>query len=207
MYKVISTGSHGNAVLYHNSILIDCGVAFLKVKPYLYDIDIILLTHHHQDHFNLSTIKKLQFERPTLRIACGSFMLPFLEGLKNIDVLEYGKLYNYGAFEIAPIKLYHDCENFGYRIFKDEYKIIHCTDTYTLEGITAKGYDLFAIEHNYNEDTINESIAEHDAVGEFSHQRRSFNTHLSEQQARDFIFKNKGTNYEVLRLHESTTGL
>jgi hypothetical protein len=60
-------------------------------------------------------------------------------------------------------------------------------------------------KHNYNEDTINQSIESAQAVGEYSHQRGSFNSHLSEQQARDFIFKNKGEFYEVLRLHESST--
>lgn len=204
MHKVIATGSTGNAVLYHCNILVDCGVSFSKIEPYLYDIDIVLLTHIHGDHFNLSTIKRLQFERPSLRIGCGSWMIEYLEGLRNIDIYEYGKIYDCGAFKISPVKLYHDVENFGYRIFKDNYKIIHCTDTAHLEGITAKNYDLYAIEHNYNEDTIWGSISESESKGEFSHQKDSFNSHLSEQQARDFIFKNKGEKYEVLRLHESS---
>lgn len=207
MHNVISTGSHGNAILYHNSILIDCGVPFSKIEPYLYDIDLLLLTHIHGDHFNLAIIKKLQFERPSLRIGCGPHMVEHLEGLKNIDVYDIGILYDYGAFEISAISLYHDVTNFGYRIFKGEHKTIHCTDTMHLEGITAKGYDLYAIEHNYNEDTINQSIESAQAIGEYSHQRGSFNSHLSEQQARDFIFKNKGDKYEVLRLHESSTQL
>ena len=134
-------------------------------------------------------------------------MVEHLEGLKNVDVYEYGKLYEYGEFQISPVKLFHDAPNFGYRIFKGEHKLIHCTDTYTLEGITAKNYNLFAIEHNYNEDTINQSIEDAEAKGEFSHQRRSFNSHLSEQQARQFIFENKCEECEVLRLHESSTQL
>jgi phosphoribosyl 1,2-cyclic phosphodiesterase len=207
MYELIATGSTGNAVLYHSRILVDCGVPFAKIRPWMYDIDLLLLTHIHGDHFNLSTIKRLQFERPALRIGCGSWMIEHLEGLKNIDIYEYGCIYEYGELQISPIKLYHDVPNFGYRIFKDDYKIIHCTDTMHLEGITAKGYDLYAIEHNYNEDTINQSIEAAQAVGEYSHQRGSFNSHLSEQQAREFIFKNKGEKYEVLRLHESSTQL
>ena len=99
--------------------------------------------------------------------------------------------------------MYHDVKNFGYRIFKDEHKIIHCTDTYTLDGIKANNYNLYAIEHNYNEDTIIESILESEKYGKYSHQRGSFNSHLSEQQAIDFIFKNRGEHSEILRLHES----
>jgi len=205
MYNVIATGSTGNAILYHGRILIDCGVPFSKIEPYLYDIDLILLTHIHGDHFNLATLKKIAFERPSLRFGCGEWMVQHLDGLKNVDVYNQGGLYDYGDFEISPIKLYHDVENFGYRIFKGDHKTIHCTDTAHLEGISAKNYDLFAVEFNYNEDTINESIARSEAKGEFSHQRGSINSHLSEQQARDFIFKNKGEVCEILRLHESST--
>ena len=42
-----------------------------------------------------------------------------------------------------------------------------------------------------------------EAGGGFAHQKGAINSHLSEQQARDFIFKNAGENYKVVRLHES----
>lgn len=205
IHKIISSGSHGNCVLYHNSIAIDMGIPFSLIKPHLYDLQLILLSHQHLDHININTLKKIQFERPSIRFGCGSWMVEHLEGLKNIDIYSMGALYEYGSLQISPIKLYHDVENFGYRIFKGDHKIIHCTDTMHLEGVTAKGYDLYAIEHNYNEDTINKSIELAQAVGEYSHQRGSFNSHLSEQQARDFIFKNKGEVYDILRLHESNS--
>lgn len=204
MYNIISSSSKGNAVLYHNSILVDCGVSFASLKPYLHDISIVILSHEHKDHINIATIKKLQFERPSIRIGCGEFMLRHLFGFKNIDIYEFGQTYDYGSFKISPVKLYHDCPNFGYRIFKGDYKIIHCTDTSTLDGIEAKGYNLFAIEHNYNEDTVFDQIKEIEDRGEFAYQKGAINTHLSEQQARDFIYKNKGENSEVVRLHEST---
>ena len=205
MVEIIATGSTGNAVLYHSTILIDCGVPFSKLKQYVNNIAIILLTHEHKDHFNITTIKKLAFERPSLRFACGNFLADKLEGIKNVDILEAGKLYDYGAFQISMGKCYHDVPNAFFRIFKDQTKIIHCTDTAHLEGIEAKGYDLYAIEHNYNEDTVFESIAKIEAGGGFAHQKGAINSHLSEQQARDFIFKNAGENYKVVRLHESKT--
>ena len=134
-------------------------------------------------------------------------MKEYLEGIKNVDYYESGQVYNYGSFSISPITLYHDVPNFGYRIFKDETKIIHCTDTCHLEGISAKEYDLYAIEHNYDEETIMERISARESRGEFAHQRGAINSHLSEQQARDFIFKNKGPNSQVLRLHETKSFL
>ena len=203
MYKVLSSGSSGNCVIYHNFIAIDMGVPYSKILPHKDEIQIVLLTHIHGDHFNFSTIKKLAYERPTLRFACGEFLAEYLKDIKNVDILEPGKIYDYGSFKISPIILYHDVKNFGYRILKDNHKTIHATDTMHLKGITAKNYDLYAIEHNYNEDTIFENIKRKQDIGEFAYQNGSINTHLSEQQAREFIFENKGKNSKVLRLHES----
>lgn len=204
-YNLLASGSKGNAVLYHNSILVDCGVPFSVIKPYLYDIQIVLLTHIHSDHFNKSTLLRLCKERPTLRIACGPWMVEHLEGIKNIDVVEPGYLYDYGAFEIAPVKLYHDVPNCGYRIFKDAYKIFHATDTAHLNGITARDYNLYTLEHNYNEETVYDIIEQQEQRGEFAHQKGSINTHLSEQQARDFYYENAGEQSTLVRLHESTS--
>lgn len=204
MYNVISTGSKGNCVIYHGSIAVDLGVSYKAIEPYKKEIQLVLLTHQHSDHFNISTIKKLAFERPSLRFACGGFLADKLQGIKNIDILESGRVYDYGTFKISPVTLYHDVLNFGYRIFKDGHKTIHITDTSHLEGITAIGYDLYAIEHNYNEDSIFESIESKEKKGEFAYQKGAINSHLSEQSARDFIFKNKKDSSQVLRLHESS---
>lgn len=203
MYHIISSGSQGNAVLYHNSILVDCGVSFSKIEPFLKNIKIVLLTHIHGDHINLKTLKKLQYERPTLRIGTCKWLLPLLSELNNIDVYQIGKIYNYGSFKISPVKLYHDVENCGYRIFKDDYKIFHATDTAHLEGITAKEYDLYAVEHNYDEEKVKKAIEEAREKGVFCHAEGSIKTHLSFQQAWEFIQINKKENSETIRLHKS----
>lgn len=202
--EVIGSGSSGNAVLYHRQILVDCGLPYKRIEPYKNEIQLVLLSHSHSDHLNITTIKKLAFERPALRFACGSFLAEKLEGVKNVDILESGKIYDYGAFKISPITLYHDVPNFGFRILKDGYKIIHCTDTFTLEGITAKDYDLYAIESNYDSEETQKRIERKQKSGQFAYEYGAMNSHLSEEQARDFIFKNKGENSKVVRLHESS---
>lgn len=45
--NVISTGSLGNCYIYDRELMVDVGVAFSKIKPYLKDIKVILLTHQH----------------------------------------------------------------------------------------------------------------------------------------------------------------
>ena len=202
--RVISSGSEGNAVIYDNAIMVDCGVTLKALNDVKRSLKIILLTHKHGDHLKLRTLQRLQSERPTLRIACADFLLERLEGLNNIDILQVGRLYDYGAFKVSPVKLYHDVPNVGWRIFLNNgQKIFHATDTAHLEGITAKGYDLYAIEHNYCEEYIQQAIEEARANGEYTHAYGNINTHLSIQQARAFIEANRKEISEVLELHKS----
>jgi hypothetical protein lmonL_18341 len=202
--KVISSGSEGNAVIYNNAIMVDCGVSLKALQEVKRSLKIVLLTHKHSDHLKIRTLQRLQAERPTLRIACGDFLLEELPCIKNIDVLQVGKIYDYGAFKVSPIKLYHDVPNFGWRIFlPNGQKIFHATDTVHLEGISAKGYDLYAIEHNYCEEYIQQAIEEARANGEYTHAYGSIKTHLSIQQARAFIEANRKESSEVLELHKS----
>lgn len=203
MYKVIKTGSKGNAVFYHDCILLDCGVSFKDINPIINDIQLILLTHEHADHINISTLKRIKDDRPTVRIGCCEWMLKYLKGYRFVDCFEIGKTYNYGTFNISPIKLYHDVENCGYRIITDDYKIIHATDTAHMEGIEANNYDLYSIEHNYDEELAEKAIAAARLKGDFCHISGSINSHLSIQQATEWIYRNKKESSEVLRLHES----
>lgn len=205
MVHILGTGSAGNAIIYHNTILIDCGVPYSLIKPHVKNLQIILLTHSHGDHINLKTLRKIISERPTLRIGCCEWMKPYVTEFKNVDIFEIGKINNYGPFKISAIQLYHDVKNCGYRIFKGDHKLIHATDTAHMEGITAKNYDLFCIESNYNEDTVFETIERIERNGGFAHQRGSIQTHLSEQQCNKFFYENKKDGSNLIRLHQTKT--
>lgn len=205
IYNIISTGSQGNAVVLNDIILIDCGVSFKALKEVYKDIKIVLLTHEHGDHFNKTTIKRLAKERPTLRFACCEWLAPLLVKCnvseRNIDVLNVGKIYDYRAFKISPIKLYHDVENCGYRLFFGEKKALYATDTHTLDGITAKDYDLYMVEANYGEDELQERIDTKMESGQFCYEKRVVKTHLSHEQASEFLLENMGKHSEYVFLH------
>lgn len=205
-YKIISSCSTGNAVIIKDIILIDCGVTYKKLKDDYKKIKLVLLTHIHSDHFKRETIKKLAQERPTLRFACCEWLLePLLEcgvNRKNIDVLEIGTKYDYKLFKVIPIKLYHDVPQCGYRILFDNYKVIYATDTRTLEGITAKNYDLYLIEGNYEDKEIEERIRKKQEIQQYCYEYRARNTHLSKGQASDFLLKNMGDKSEYVFMHE-----
>lgn len=207
IYEIISTGSNGNAVVINKRILIDCGVPFKKLTDVYKELSIVLLTHIHSDHFNRRTIKKLAADRPTLRFACGGWLVPDVVKCgvekRNIDVVESGKMYDYKSFKICPITLYHDVENIWYRVFMNGEKLIYATDTYTLDGITAKNYDLYMIEANYTDEELKQRLTEKHRNGDYAYEERVPHTHLSKSQADNFIIENGGTlaNFVYLHMH------
>lgn len=211
IYEVIASGSKGNAVVIGGNILIDCGVSFRKLSNVYLNLSIVLLTHIHSDHFNKRTIKRLAGERPVLRFACGSWLVPELVkcgvSKRNIDVVEPGKLYDYKFFEICPIKLYHDVENIGYRIFANGEKAIYATDTNTLDGVEARNYSLYLIEANYTDEDLKKRLIKKSKNGEYAYEKRVPYTHLSKQQADDFIYANAGIKSEVVYLHKHGGGV
>lgn len=149
-FNVLQTGSSGNCVILNGVIALDMGVAYKKAAPHVRGLQLVFLSHEHGDHFKPSTIRALAAERPLLRFCGGEWMAgKFLSSgvpARNIDVLEAGKRYNYGAFQIEPVTLYHDVPNFGLKIFMGGEKAIYIVDTGYVDDVEAVGYDLYPLE-------------------------------------------------------------
>ena len=187
----------------------DCGVPYAKIKPYADVIEFVLLTHKHDDHFNRSSMVKLAVHNPNIRWICCEWLKQDLlnMGILNVTVVELNSVLQIKIEPfviVSPFILYHDAPNCGWRIMVDKFKIFHATDTNTLEGISARGYDLYAIEHNYDEDTIHDLIREKKELGQFSYEEGAINSHLSFQQAAQFIKENATKEHIVLKLHISS---
>lgn len=210
-YKIIGSGSDGNGLIIEETILVDCGISFKKLKDDYKKLKIVLLTHRHQDHFNKATIKKLACERPTLRFGCCEWLVKELVECgvekKNIDVLEIGKIYDYRDFKVIPIKLYHDVPNCSYKIKINGNKLIYATDTSRIDHIIAKNYDFYFIEGNYESD---EELAQRKSdkllSGEFIYEDRVKETHLSKVQATEWLMENMGENSKYIFMHEHKGG-
>ena len=204
-YNIISTGSKGNAVIINNCILIDCGVPFKAIEPYLQDLKIVLLTHIHSDHFNKSTIRKLSAERPTLRFGCGKWLVNDLVACGvpkwRIDIYSMNLRCIYKGFELTAIPLNHNTPNCGYKILMNGEKIFCATDTNDLNGIQAKNFDLYMIEANYEDTEIRNRIKEKEANGEYAYEKQVLHNHLSKSKCDDFIIKNAGVNSQFVYLH------
>lgn len=204
-YNIISTGSQGNAVVLNDCILIDCGVSFKALKEVYKGLKLVLLTHLHSDHFRPQTLKRLADERATLRFGCCQWLVkPLVDAgipKQSIDVYEIGKIYDYKAFKVSPIKLYHNVPNCGYRVFASGEKAIYATDTGHLQGITAKDYDLYMIESNYDEDDLEQRIIEKTAAGQYCYELYVAERHLSHTQASEWLMQNMSAKSEYVFLH------
>lgn len=210
-YKIIGSGSDGNGLIIEETILIDCGISFKKLKDDYKKLKIVLLTHRHQDHFNKATIKKLASERPTLRFGCCECLVKGLVECgvekKNIDVLEIDKIYDYKDFKVIPINLYHDVPNCGYKLKINGNKLIYATDTSRIDHVIAKNYDYFFIEGNYESDEeLAQRKSEKLLSGEFIYEDRVKETHLSKVQATEWLMKNMGENSKYIFMHEHKGG-
>lgn len=206
-YKILNSGSDGNGLIIEDTIIIDCGITFKKLKNNYKNLKIVLLTHIHQDHFNKSTIKRLAKERPTLRFGCCEWLVKDLVDLgvekKNIDVFKLGKIYDYRDFKLIPIKLYHDVPQCGYKIKINGNKLIYATDTNKIDHIIAKNYDFYFIEGNYyNEEELDKRKLEKLSKGEYYYEDRVKDTHLSKVQATEWLMENMGMKSQYIFMHE-----
>jgi mRNA degradation ribonuclease J1/J2 len=208
-YNIISSSSKGNCYIYNQDLMIDIGTAFAKIKPYLRNIKLLCLTHQHQDHINKKTLKKLLYEKPTIKIICGEWLVQMLVDLginkKNIFVLNLNKKYNLGKYIIELVLATHDVPNCGYKITikNNNYKIFHITDTSNLDNIEAKGYNLYLIESNYNEELLKKHIEECEDENMLYYLNRVPYTHLSYEQANSFLIENMDDNSRFEYIHQS----
>lgn len=208
-YKILASGSTGNAIVLENKILIDCGVSFKTLKDYYKDLQLVLLTHIHSDHFNKSTIRRLVCERPTLRFGCCEWLVQELINCgvnkRNIDLFTHFEGMHYGIeFSVETFLLKHDVPNCGWQImFDNGFKYFYATDTCSLDNIQAKDYDMYFIEGNYEDkDELEKRKQEHIEKGEFYYEDRVEKTHLSQVKATEWLMENMGENSQYIFMHQ-----
>lgn len=211
-FNVISTGSIGNAVVINDCIMIDCGVPFKALQDVKKSLKLVLLTHCHRDHLNPSTVRALHIERPTVRWGCCEWMVEHLLNAgvdaRVIDVYNPGTAYDYKSLctTVIPENLFHDVPNCGYHIMSCGESMFYATDTGTLDGIEAKGYDYYLVEANHKREELEARAREKLSRGEFSYEQRAAVTHLSEEQALDWLYQQMSPKSNFMFLHQHNQG-
>jgi phosphoribosyl 1,2-cyclic phosphodiesterase len=183
--------------------MIDAGITLKTLKDAINisDIKVVLMTHIHSDHFKSALIRSL-FAQTDCIFYVGEFLVKEIKkvGVEDdrIIICEAGNIYKFGDYNFCPVILFHDVPNFGWRIKKGNYLHFHATDTFTLDGIEAIGYQSASIECNHHYETALELIEKAKEDGEFSHLQGALNSHLSVQKTIDFCKENKiGQLYPV----------
>lgn len=206
-FDVLATGSTGNAVVINGSILIDAGVPFKALETVKKGLKLVLLTHVHGDHFRPRTVRALHKERPILRWGCCEWMVgPLLEAgvdKRAIDVLTPGFCSVYKDLcTVMPEGLVHDVPNCGYHIWSGKDTLFYATDTATLDGVEAQGYDWYLIEANHTRDELEARAREKMEAGEYAYEVRAAANHLSQEQALDWLYQQMGPKSRYVFLHQ-----
>ena len=102
-YQIISSSSKGNCIIVNDYLMLDCGVSYKRIKPYLDKIKIMFISHEHKDHLNPTTIKKVTYDKPNIKFIVGEYLIPELMqlgvGKANILTFDLNKWYNIGIKE------------------------------------------------------------------------------------------------------------
>lgn len=205
-YEIISTGSCGNATVLNNNVLVDCGVPYRMLEQYVQSLSLVLLTHIHGDHFNRGSIKKIAMARPGVRWGCGKWLLkPLVDcgvNPKVIDVYEMGQTYDYKVLKVEPFFLIHNVDNCGYKINFNGSRVVYATDTSSLTGISAKGYDLYLIEANYTDEDIERRIREKQKQGVYAYEVEAKRHHLSQSKCDAWLYQNMRNDSRFVYMHQ-----
>ena len=206
-YNIIGSSSKGNAIIVEDKILLDCGVSYTKLKAYLKDIKLIFISHVHKDHLLPNTIKKIAFNYPTIKFITGSkeVVNKLVESgvnKKNIYLLREYSWYDLGLCKVKLEPLEHDTPNFALKCEYKGMKCIYIVDTANVDNLKAENYDLYLIESNYKEDILSDHLLNCEEEDRIYLDRVPL-THLSYEQANDFLINNMGAKSEYCYIHQS----
>jgi len=203
--NVVQTGSSGNCVIFDKTVMVDCGISYKKIEPYVKDLKLLLLTHIHSDHFKVSTIRRMALERPKLRIACCRWLVkPLVDAnvpKSQIIVMEPNKLYGYGICNVIPFEVEHDVPNVGYKIHFPSSKVFYATDCVNLRGVIARGYDMYCVEANFEKEELKARMDAKKEAGLYPYEQRVLKVHMSKEDCDDWLVRNMGQNSQYMYLH------
>lgn len=204
----LGTGSSGNSYLLKpengQSLIIDCGVNFKKVKEAInFDINSIcgaIQTHSHGDHS--------KFTKDFVNAGINVYMSS--QNQKEIKIkshriinIEDNKQFHIGDFKIMPFEVNHDVYCFGFLIHHPECgTTLYLTDT-SYSNYVFKGLNNLIIECNHSE-----HILENKLHGKEFLRDRIIGSHMSLETLLELLGKNdlsKVNNILLIHLSDSNS--
>lgn len=119
-------------------------------------------------------------------------------------MLKEGIRYDLGMLKVRLVYLYHDVDNYGIKWEYKGKKGIYIVDTERIDHIVAEDYDLYLIEANYREEILQQHIDQCELDDDkLIYLNRVAKTHLSQDQANQFLLDNMGNNSVYEYIHQS----
>lgn len=197
-YEIISTGSKGNSVII-NDVMVDCGIAFKKLKEYLYDVKYLLLTHIHSDHIKPTTLKRIKKEFPHIKVI-GNYEIAQLYDVDHI--INAGFPMDIDNYTFEAFECVHDVVTYGYAWAFNDNEIIYATDTNSLENAPERKYDYLFLESNYDVEKLELARGKRSKYGYDPY--ISGLRHLSTKDCKTFYYLNRrNKESKLIELHMS----
>lgn len=222
-YDVHYTGSKGNAVSIFNKqigVLIDFGKPYKYIEKHLYNVQFIIVTHRHADHFIPTVYKKIRENFPHIKILANETVSNLMfdkVGIGADVVFSDNFRFQIGNVVFTTIQNYHgENEEFTdtHGVIMEDLEtgevLLYATDlstTIDYEEYLNKNslqIDHCLLESNYDEEVIGfyESTKAHTGFDIFSN---GSYRHLSKKSHEKFIQKYCKKRANVVVLHQSET--
>lgn len=214
-YKIISSGSVGNAVklTFQNGIkmMIDIGLSFKVLKKDLQDCHLLFISHIHGDHLNVGCYNQIRKNFPWIKvIACKEVNdLLVSKGKAPVNIIvEHGTTIDVSGVECTFLDAPHEVQNLGIIGTSNGQTFLYATDLMTTLSFseyldkTGKKIDLLLLEANYDGAVIGYSEYMKIHSGYDTYNNGSYR-HLSVRQNTEFATKYLSEGGTSIHLHQS----
>lgn len=206
-YTILSSGSIGNAVRIRN-IMIDCGIAFNKMKEELYKCQYLLITHEHQDHVKPAVLRQIVTQFPNIEIYSTYKVARINDAVTAINT-DYLPIYLPNAeCNMWAIPVPHNTLCFAYVLRFADLDVLYGTDlknTNDLERFTDEKrirYDYIFLEANYDDTKL--ALLGNEWHGQYNAYIDSSERHLAKDESLKFYVKYRKEGGEHIELHKSS---
>lgn len=188
--------------------MIDCGIAFSKMKEELYKCQYLLITHDHQDHVKPPVLKQIVEQFPNIEVYSTYKVARINDAVTAINT-DYLPIHLQAAgCDMWAVPVPHNTLCFGYVLRFDDLDLIYATDlknTDELNVFTQMNklkYDYTFLEANYDETKLR--LLGDSWHGQYNAYIDSSERHLSKDESLKFYVKNKKEGGQYIELHRST---
>ena len=221
-YHIISSDSQGGNSVKIGDIIVDAGISYKELEPWLYGVKYILITHQHCDHYKIGTLHRIKQEHPEI-LLIGNYEVATHErdlslfGTPNqkrshheeylfdritrsgypVDMIDQ-IIIPYDVPHNVKVNAYDWYDKNGNHIFY----MTDCLDSSVLdEYIPARNrYDYMFLEANHDADKLEQVRNQHTSYDVFGGGMR----HLSKQHAKEFYYEHRvNVDSPWIRLHKS----